>query len=94
MFWMKFIYHTDPHLPAKTVLTDLEIEVLKIRHKEKVDKRKLKVGEALKLIAMFGGYNNRKGDGLPGNITLWRGFLIVRDRTEFLEELSLSGKIK
>ncbi len=94
MFWMKFIYHTDPHLPAKTVLTDFEIEVLKVRHKDKVDKRKLKIGEALKLIAMFGGYNNRKGDGPPGNITLWRGFLIVRDRAEFLEELSLSGKIK
>lgn len=94
MFWMKFIYHTDPHLPAKTVLTDLEIEVLEVRHKNKVDKNKLKVGEALKLIAMFGGYNNRKGDGPPGNITLWRGFLIVRDRAEYHEELLLAGKIK
>lgn len=94
MFWMKFIYHTDPELPAKTILTDLEIEVLKVRHPGKVDKRTLTTGEALKLIAMFGGYNNRKGDGPPGNITLWRGFLIVRDRAEFYEELALSGKLK
>ena len=32
------------------------------------------------LIVMFGRYNNRKGDGPPGNINLWRRFLIVRDR--------------
>lgn len=94
MLWMKFIYHTDPHLPAKTVLTDLEIEVLKVRNPDKVDKRKFKVGEALRLIAMFGGYNNRKGDGPPGNITLWRGFLIIRDRAEYHEELLLAGKLK
>ena len=91
---MKFIHHTDPGLPAKTILTDLEIEVLKIRHPKKVDKRKFTVGQALKLIAMFGGYNNRKGDGPPGNITLWRGFLIVRDRAEYHEELLNAGKIQ
>ena len=94
MFWAKFLYHTDPELPAKAILTDLEIEVLKIRHPKKVDKRKFTVGEALKLIAMFGGYNNRKSDGPPGNITLWRGFLIVRDRAEFYEELHSAGKLQ
>ena len=93
MFWMKFMYHTDPEMPAKSVLTDIELEVLKVRH-PKIDKSKLTLGEALKLIAMFGGYNNRKGDGPPGNITLWRGFLIIRDRGEFLEELQKAGKIK
>lgn len=94
LFWMKFMYHTDPEMPAKAILTDLEIEVLKVRHPKKVNKNKLKLGEALKLIAMFGGYNNRKGDGPPGNITLWRGFLIVRDRAQFYEELSVAGKLK
>ena len=94
MSWAKFLYHTDPELPAKAILTDLEIEVLKIRHPKKVDKRKFTVGEALKLIAMFGGYNNRKSDGPPGNITLWRGFLIVRDRAEFYEELHSAGKLQ
>jgi hypothetical protein len=94
MFWMKFMYHTDPELPAKTILTDIEIEVLKIRHPTKVDKQTFTLGEALKLIAMFGGYNNRKNDGPPGNITLWRGFLIVRDRAQYHEELSDAGKLK
>ena len=94
MFWMKFLFHTDPDLPAKTILTDSEIEVLKIRHPDKVDKRKFTVGEALRLIAMRGGYNNRKGDGPPGNITLWRGFMSIRDRAMFLEELIAAGRLQ
>ena len=86
------MYHTDPELPAKTVLTDIEIEVLRVRHK-KIKKEQLTVGEALKLIAMFGGYNNRKNDGPPGNITLWRGFMIIRDRAEYHEELVIEGSL-
>lgn len=94
LFWLKFINHIDPGLPAKSILTDLEIEVLKVRHKDKIDKRKLTAGEAIKLIAMMGGYNNRKGDGPPGNITLWRGFLIIRDRAQYHEELLQTHIIK
>ena len=92
MFWMKFLYHTDPELPAKTILTDLEIEVLRVRN-QTIKKAELTVGEALKLIAMFGGYNNRKGDGPPGNVTIWRGFMIIRDRAEYHEELVTAEKI-
>jgi len=94
MFWAKFLFHTDPDLPAEAVFTKTELIVLKNRHPEKVDLKEISVGEALKLTAMFGGYNNRKGDGPPGNITLWRGFLIVRDRAEFYEELCSNGTIK
>jgi len=94
MFWAKFLFHTDPELPAKVVFTKTELIVLKKRHPDKVDLRKINVGQALRLTAMFGGYNNRKGDGPPGNITLWRGFLIVRDRAEFYEELCSDGTIQ
>jgi hypothetical protein len=93
MFWMKFMFHTNPDLPAKTILTETEIEVLKVRHPDKVDKRKFTVGEALRLVAMFGGFNNRKGDGPPGNITLWRGFIIIRERAMYHEELIESGRL-
>lgn len=94
MFWAKFLFHTDPQLPASTVFTRTELIVLKKRHPDKVDLRKITVGDALRLTAMFGGYNNRKGDGPPGNITLWRGFLIVRDRAEFYEQLCEDGTIQ
>jgi hypothetical protein len=94
LFWLKFINHIDPELPAKSILTDLEIEVLKVRHKDKIDKRTLTAGAAIKLIAMMGGYNNRKTDGPPGNITLWRGFLIIRDRAQYHEELLQTHTIK
>ena len=94
MFWMKFLYHTHPDLPAKTILTDSEIAVLEVRHPEKVNKETFTVGEALRLVAMFGGYNNRKGDGPPGNITLWRGFMSVRERAMYHEELIAAGRLQ
>lgn len=94
MFWMKFLFHTDPGLPARTILTESEIEVLKVRHPERVDKRKFTVGEALRLIAMRGGYNNRKSDGPPGNITLWRGFMSIREKAEYHEELVAAGRLQ
>jgi hypothetical protein len=52
MFWTKFIYHTDPELPAKAVFTDLELEFLKVRN-PKIDKIKLTLREALRLVARF-----------------------------------------
>lgn len=94
MFWAKFLFHTDPELPAGVVFTKTELIVLKKRHPKDVDLRSITVGQALRLTAMFGGYNNRKGDGPPGNITLWRGFVIIRDRAEFYEELCADGTIQ
>ncbi len=67
--------------------------MLKVRHPEKVDKRKFTVGEALRLVAMLGGYNNHKSDGPPRNITLWRGFIKLRDRAEYHEELVVTGRL-
>lgn len=45
------------------------------------------VRDAIRYIAGLGGFNGRKGDGEPGIITLWRGFIILQDKSETLEEI-------
>lgn len=39
-------------------------------------------------IAGFGGFMGRKGDGNPGLITVWRGWMRIMDGAEIYELLS------
>jgi len=60
----------DPQAPvANSGLERLQLEVLAL-----ATRRRLRtVGEVALAIGRLGGHLNRKGDGLPGWITLWRG---------------------
>ncbi len=40
-------------------------------------------------IASFGGFMNRKGDGNPGMITVWRGWMRIMDGAEIYEMMHL-----
>jgi len=60
----------DPERPAEEAWLDpLELEVLRIRTGRKIST----VREVALAIGRLGGHLNRKGDGLPGWATLWRG---------------------
>ena len=59
-----------PERPAEEAWLDpLELEVLRIRTGRKIST----VREVALAIGRLGGHLNRKGDGLPGWATLWRG---------------------
>jgi hypothetical protein len=59
-------------------LTTLELKVLLLYFKRKIE-TVYDVGLA---IGRLGGHLNRKGDGPPGLITLWRGMLILQNLIE------------
>jgi Transposase DNA-binding/Transposase Tn5 dimerisation domain len=60
----------DPQAPAASSGLDrLELEVLALATRRRLHT----VGELALAIGRLGGHLNRKGDGLPGWITLWRG---------------------
>ncbi len=60
------------HRPAEKVMPRLWVRVLSIwRHKEV---RPMTVREFSLALGRLGGHLNRKSDGLPGWITLWRGW--------------------
>jgi hypothetical protein len=62
-----------PEAPASEVLSDDEIEVLVCRFGKGMEPSKLTIGQAVLWIGRLGGHLNRKGDGMPGVRTLWRG---------------------
>jgi hypothetical protein len=62
-----------PEAPARQVLSDDEIVVLALRFGKGMKPSELTVGQAVLWIGRLGGHLNRKGDGMPGVRTLWRG---------------------
>lgn len=68
---LREIARLTPEAPAAlTGLSELELEVLAYRVKKPLKT----VRDVLLGLGRLGGHLNRKGDGLPGWITLWRGW--------------------
>jgi hypothetical protein len=64
-----------PDAPAAcTGLDELELELLSLA----VERELTTVAEVLLAVGRLGGHMNRRGDGMPGWITLWRGMKTLR----------------
>ena len=65
----------DPEAPAAaTGLSALELELLSLA----TDRALTTVASVLLALGRLGGHMNRKSDGMPGWITLWRGMTTLR----------------
>ena len=92
VYWMVHVGRTDPKMNSSVVLTEVEKRTLychvnKTKSIEKMPK-KMTVREAIRSIAKMGGFNGRKGDGDPGMITTWRGWIRLQDKVEMYEIMS------
>jgi hypothetical protein len=68
-----------PDAPAAASgLSDLELKVLAAKTQRTLDT----VREVALALGRLGGHLNRKGDGLPGWITLWRGYTTLQTLVE------------
>jgi hypothetical protein len=65
----------DPEAPAEAAdLSELELKVLRVRSRKPLTT----VREVALALGRLGGHLNRKSDGNPGWITLWRGYQELR----------------
>jgi IS4 transposase len=95
LYWCRHMNSIEPEAPAETILSPAEREVIRRKIKKRNNLPGVKkiipdivtVRDAIRYIASLGGFNGRKGDGEPGIITLWRGFIILQDKAETLEEI-------
>jgi hypothetical protein len=78
----------DPQRPAdESGLSDLEIQVL-----EKYLKRSIETVQDINLaIGRLGGHLNRKSDGMPGILTLWRG---MKKLNQLIEGVMIAEYLK
>ena len=73
--------------PEASGLSRLELEVLA----EKTERPLLTVRDVALALGRLGGHLNRKSDGLPGWITLWRGYVTLQI---LVEGVRLAHKLK
>lgn len=94
LFMITLISRTDPDAPCTTLLSDLEWKVLfqKINKGKPLPKKAPTTGDIVVWIARLGGFLARKSDGMPGTLTLWRGWKRLTDLTEGWE-LALKAQI-
>ena len=75
MVWLREVARATPEAPALQVLQTEEVEAL-VNHfgkKKPLRTEQVTIRQAVLWIGRLGGHLNRKGDGMPGVRTLWRG---------------------
>ena len=79
VLWLTMTNRVSPELPATLVFTETEIKLMDHLIPTKGGNDKKTVGVYLIKLARLGGFLNRKGDGPPGNMVLWRGMARLID---------------
>lgn len=83
LFMITLIARTDPDTPCTEFLSDSEWKVLfrSVNKEKPLPQKAPATGEVVVWIARLGGFLARKSDGMPGTLTLWRGWKRLTDLT-------------
>ena len=93
LLYMTYVARISPELPCTAVLEDDEWKALFVvgaRRPVPVPEKAPTVREAVRRVALLGGFQARKGDGEPGIQALWTGFRRLMDFTLALQRLRAS----
>jgi hypothetical protein len=93
LLYMTYVARVAPDVPCTAVLEDDEWKALVVvgsRRPVPVPEKAPTVREAVRLVAMLGGFLGRKGDGEPGIQSIWTGFRRLMDFTLALQRLRVS----
>ena len=80
---LTYLARVAPETPVEQEFTTEEVNVLNGCREKQEKKAGVKVqtiAEAIRAIGRLGGHLGRKGDGLPGAKTLWRGLRRLHDK--------------
>jgi len=83
---MTLLGRIEPGLPADIIFTDTELDVLRIYARNYNEPDYTDLASAVLLMAMMGGYRNRKHDPPPGHEIMWRGYTGLQMRALTIEE--------
>lgn len=93
LLYMTYVARIAPDLPCTSVLEEDEWKALFVvgsRRPVPVPETPPTVREAVRRIAMLGGFQGRKGDGEPGIQSIWTGFRRLMDFNLALQCLRVS----
>ena len=72
---MTLLGRETPELPAEVLFSDIEVRTLAAYARKRGWPTPANLGEAVRLLAIIGGYLARKSDPPPGHQLLWRGYM-------------------
>lgn len=95
LMWLTWLQREIPNASGELAITEVEWKTLWLKkHREKIKAGLMKAEPpedipdlctVTRWIAGFGGFMGRKGDGHPGLITVWRGWMRIMDGAEIYE---------
>ena len=91
-----FLARAQPDLPAIEVFSAVEIQVLHLRVTKALPpvEQSLTLREIVRMLGKLGGHLGRKGDGEPGVLILWRGWMRLYESVEMLHSLQTAGLVE
>jgi hypothetical protein len=91
-----FLARAQPDLPATEVFSVVEIQVLHLRVTKALPPatQSLSLREVVRMLGKLGGHLGRKGDGEPGVLILWRGWMRLYESVEMLHSLQTAGLVE
>jgi hypothetical protein len=91
-----FLARVQPDLPATDVFSAVEIQVLHLRVTKALPPAAppLNLREVVRMLGKLGGHLGRKGDGEPGVLILWRGWMRLYESVEMLHSLQSAGLVE
>ena len=93
LLYMTYVARVAPELPCTTVLEDDEWKALYVvgsTRPRPLPEKPPTVSEAVRMVAILGGFLGRKRDGEPGVQSLWTGFRRLMDFTIALKRLRIA----
>jgi len=91
-----YLARAHPDLPATEVFSAVEVQVLHLRVTKALPPAEqcLTLREIVRMLGKLGGHLGRKGDGEPGVLILWRGWMRLYESVEMLHSLQSAGLVE
>jgi Transposase DNA-binding/Transposase Tn5 dimerisation domain len=91
-----YLARAHPDLPATAVFSAVEVQVLHLRVTKALPpaEQSLTLREIVRMLGKLGGHLGRKGDGEPGVLILWRGWMRLYESVEMLHSLQSAGLVE
>jgi hypothetical protein len=88
-----YLARAQPDLPASDVFSAAEIQLLYLRVNNAPPPAAAppKLREVVRMLGKLGGHLGRKGDGEPGVLVLWRGWMRLYESVTMLQRLQSHG---
>lgn len=89
---LKSIARTNPDVPARKVVPDIWLQMLKLARKNLTRVHDLTVRQFYREVAKLGGFLGRKSDGEPGWMTIWKGWGKLNRLVHAAEKLKMQPR--